>query len=198
MSNSRGPLSPSLITAMMVVVYIAGATVVGLRQGNETGVLSFSPQGITNVGQTLAPLIAIAAFIERGVEVVIASLRGLRGTELERELSAATASGDPQAKRTAQKAVDDFKAQTQRYAFLVSSLFSVSASLVGVRALQPLLALPASSATATYPVHLFAAYDVFLTSVLLAGGSDGIHQIVTTVTGFLDATKASNNKRDPA
>ena len=32
-----------------------------------------------------------------------------------------------------------------------------------------------------------------LTSLLLAGGCDGIHQIVTTITTFLDTSK-SNSK----
>jgi len=33
----------------------------------------------------------------------------------------------------------------------------------------------------------------FLTALLLSGGSDAVHQVVTTITSFLDSTKAKTN-----
>jgi hypothetical protein len=35
----------------------------------------------------------------------------------------------------------------------------------------------------------FTVFDEIVTSLLLAGGSDGIHQVVTTITTFLDKSK---------
>jgi hypothetical protein len=141
--------------------------------------LLYSREGLQNVGKTMGPLVAIAAFIERAVEIVIATTRGPSTLELQRALDAAEAS----VKSIAQKALDDHKLQTQRYSFCVSLVVSLAASSVGVRAVAPLLE-PAHG-----PLPWFDIFDVGLTTLLLSGGSDGIHQAVTTITAFFDKTK---------
>jgi hypothetical protein len=181
-----------VVPAITLVLYVVAIVFTRLRSGNDTGALSFSPQGLANLGPTMAPLFAVSVFIERGVEVVVASSRGLDALALQRNLAAALAGTDALAQSAAQSALDEFKAQTQRYAFLASSVLSLCASLVGVRAIQALLATP--SASVPVPSHGFMIFDVVLTSLLLAGGSDGIHQVVTTITSFLDTSKASGNK----
>jgi hypothetical protein len=145
---------------------------------------AFSPSGVANIGQTLAPLVMVAAFIERAVEVVITAWRDEAALRLQHAADKASTPEDVAARK---HDLDLYKLQTQRHAFTISLAFALIAAIVGVRAVTPLIA-----ATADRPANQqlgFAVFEVLLTALLLAGGSDGIHQLVTTVTQFLDSTK---------
>jgi hypothetical protein len=144
----------------------------------------FSTEGLKNVVSTMGPLFAIAAFIERAVEIVIATTRGPHTLELQRALD-----GAHPKERGLRRALDHYKLQTQRISFGISLALSVAAALSGVRSVSPLLA-PSVGAT-----RWFDLFDVTLTSLLLAGGSDGIHQVVTTITSFLDASKSGSQRK---
>jgi hypothetical protein len=133
--------------------------------------LKFSAQGLSNLGTTLAPLIAVAAFIERAVEVVISTWR------------------DDGAAALQDGALDAFKRRTRSYAYGVSLGLSLCATMVGVRGVSALLDPAALGVIAQPQQHWFAVFDVVITALLLSGGSDGIHQIVTTVTTFLSTSK---------
>jgi hypothetical protein len=141
--------------------------------------LDYSPGGLQNVAQTMGPLVAIAAFIERAVEIVIATWRGPRTLAYERALEAA----GPLEKDAVQRALDRYKLETQRCSLGIALTIAMAASLVGVRAVSPLLAPSPAE------LRWFDVFDVALTSLLLAGGSDGIHQVVTTVTTFLEKSR---------
>jgi hypothetical protein len=147
--------------------------------------LEFSHDALQNVSRTMAPLIAISAFLERAVEIVIATTRGPRSLELRRALDAA----GPKTKDAARWALDRYQLETQRFSFAVSLALSLAATLCGVRAVAPLLA--------PSPVQLrwFDLFDAGLTSLLLAGGSDGIHQVVTTITSFLESSRNASEER---
>jgi hypothetical protein len=144
---------------------------------------AFSPSGIANIGQTLAPLFMMAAFIERAVEVVITAWRD----ETALKLQHAADTAGPEDVASKRHELDLYKLQTQRHAFTISLALALMAAIVGVRALTPLVA----AATDRPPNQQlgFTIFEVLLTALLLAGGSDGIHQLVTTVTQFLQSTK---------
>lgn len=161
---SSKPFSAAVFALLLLVV--VSAVFVLWSQGGG-GTLAF-PHSIDTIGQTLAPLIAIAAFIERAVEVFIAPWR------------------DPGALALQGPALDRYKIQTQTYAFSVSLGLSLFASMVGVRGVS---ALVDPSALPPHQRMWFTVFDEIITSLLLAGGSDGIHQLVTTITTFLDKSK---------
>lgn len=149
--------------------------------------LPFSSDGLQNIGRVLTPLILVALFIERAVEVVISAWRGQGAAARQHAVEHATG----ESLKFARLAQDQYKRQTQRLAFTVSLTLAVFAGLVGVRAIEPLMDLSAQGApalAAAQTLWLFR-FDVLITGLLLAGGADGIHQIVTTFTTFLDTTK---------
>ena len=80
--------------------------------------------------------------------------------------------------------LDDHKLQTQRYSFCVSARH-----LPG----RELRRRSAPSRRSLVEQHAilpwFDMFDVGLTTLLLSGGSDGIHQAVTTITAFFDKTR---------
>jgi hypothetical protein len=163
---------PSPLTITIWTFIVAGvvvATVFSTTKGGQG--IGFA--GLTNVAQTLAPLVAVAAFIERAVEIVISTWRDAGGSAL---------SGP---------SLEAYKLQTRSYAYMASLSLSLCASIVGVRGLSSLVkTLVVASSRQQF---WFTMFDVILTALLLSGGSDAVHQVVTTITNFLDNTKAKTN-----
>jgi len=177
--------SPRALIAITFFAFIA-VLFVFFSQTAGGQPIAFSKQGLQNVTLTFAPLVAIAAFIERAVEVVISTWRGPQALALKQAIDTAEAGdADP---RPPRDELQHYKLETQSYAFAVSLGLSLCASLVGVRGVSPLV--DAAQTVLSPRQHLgFTVLDVTLTALLLAGGCDGIHQVVTTITRFLTVTK---------
>jgi hypothetical protein len=180
---SKRPLSPIVVGSVFVYVLVLGLYFRFHEVAPQP--LEFSRDGLQNVAKTMGPLFAIAAFVERAVEIVIATTRGPRTLELRRALDAA----GPKAKVGVRRALDRYQLETQRYSFAISLTLSLAASLCGVRAVSPLLA------PSPEQLRWFDLFDLGLTSLLIAGGSDGVHQVVTTITAFLDSSKTASQTR---
>jgi hypothetical protein len=149
----------------------------------------------------LAPLAFAAAVIERAVEILVSPWRDAEASKLERVVATIKARlADPAANaqnaadlKAASDAVDEYRGDTQRYAFAVSLTLSVLVSMAGVRALGNFvdankLKDPVFTQSPQYP--FFLCVDVALSAALLAGGADGIHSVVNAVTSFFDKTAA--------
>jgi hypothetical protein len=163
-------------TIVLALAAAAGALYVFFTVSRGGVALSFPSNALLNVGQTIAPLVAIAAFIERAVEVVISPWRDTGGARLQGA------------------ALTSYKLQTQSFAYAISLALSLLASMVGVRGVAALVDGP-SLGTLSAGQHLaFTVFDVIVTSLLLSGGSDGIHQVITTITAFLDSSKNKMTK----
>lgn len=186
MASPSEPRPTTILLLLTASTYIV-VLVLYFKAGSGAPALAFSPEGIQNVGRTLAPLVAMAAFIERAVEIAIATSRGPGTLELKRALAAAE---DAAQKDTLRRSLDEYKLYTQRYSFAISLGLSLFASMVGVRAVSPLL-------TAQPTSRYYNLFDVLITSLLLAGGCDGIHQVVTTITTMLDTSKSNNRQKAP-
>jgi hypothetical protein len=163
---------------------------------------AFSGDALKNVPNVMAPLVMVALFVERAVEVVMSAWRAEESQHLEAEMRAAqqeAAAGSPRPDFAAlQSRMITYKATSQRLSFLVSFVISLVVAMSGVRAME-MLVVPESikhfgSAAQT---TLFVWTDVFLTATLLAGGADGLHKIVSAFTSFLDSTKQRTSGVEP-
>jgi hypothetical protein len=93
--------------------------------------------------------------------------------------------------KVASDALDEYRGETQRYAFAVSLGLSILVSIAGVRSLEPFIDTARfhnTSLTSPAQQVFFLCVDVALSAALLAGGADGIHSVVSAVTSFFDAT----------
>lgn len=150
---------------------------------------------VSNIASLLAPLVFAAAVIERAVEILVSPWRDAQASKLEGTVSAIKArSSDPTTStqnaaelKAASDAVDEYRGETQKYAFGVSLTLSILAAIVGVRALGPFLDTAKFHATSHAQQIYFLSVDVALSAALLAGGADGIHSVVSAVTSFFDA-----------
>lgn len=171
------------VLALIVIAFIASQTA-------ESVGIGFSAVGFSNIGQVLAPAVLMSLFIERATEVVVASWRSPQVQQLQHEIDVAAESGRLQA----QRALDFYRLETQRIAFVLSFSLAVISALVGVRVVEPLLDPAAMSAirgeTRQHSQWIWLRnLDILLTGLLMAGGADGIHRIVTTFTAFLDSIR---------
>ncbi|HEY1219902.1 MAG: hypothetical protein ABSE42_10440 [Bryobacteraceae bacterium] len=153
----------------------------------------------------LAPLAFAAAVIERAVEILVSPWRDSEASKLEKALAAIKARpADPAVNaqnaadlKVVSETLDEYRGNTQRYAFAVSLTLSVLVSMAGVRALGNFvdankLKDPVFTHGAQY--LFFLCVDVALSAALLAGGADGIHSLVNAVTSFFDASADKSSK----
>jgi hypothetical protein len=186
-SVSEGTLA-LLVSAMLMLV------VVRWVPRPYPDLARFSDQALQNVPNVMAPLIMVALFVERAVEVVMSAWRAEGSQELEAELLAAqqaAVAGSPRPDYAdLQRRVISYKALSQRLSFLVAFIVSLVVAMSGVRAIEMLVVKDSVRAFgSSSQQQLFVWADVFLTATLLAGGADGLHKIVSTFTAFLDSTK---------
>ena len=167
------------------VALVILAFVWGQSYGNEP--LRYVPDALQNLSNTFAPLIAIALFIERAVEVLVSTWRDAGAQDLAHAASTAESADAAQL----QRAQAIYKTRTRVLAFILSFTLSAITAMAGVRALAPLVSNGPRDG-------VFYALDVVMTALLLAGGADGLHQIVTTFTQFMDSTKAKMVPAQPA
>jgi hypothetical protein len=172
----------------------------------------------TTVPTVLAPLLLTAMFIERAVEVMISPWSDPGADERASMLK--DARSDTVAIGSQHAAADEYtryKGNTRRYAFTFALLLGTSAAVVGIRALWPFLDDPngtfVAATTSTVngittiskaqgnpindPIHhhprtAFIVVDVVLSALLLAGGANGIHSVVTAFTSFFDKNTQTN------
>ncbi len=167
------------------------ALVVGtayLANAYRIGALAFNTQAFLNVAQVFAPLVLVAAFVERATEVVMTGLRGGESDQLEADLDAATAAAQaapsPEsaaAVRALQRRLLAFKSTSREVAFLLASGLGIGAALCGIRGLAGLLA----PTQAQPPSPSFNLLDILLTGLVIGGGADGIHKMVQAILGFV-------------
>jgi hypothetical protein len=149
----------------------------------------------------LAPLAFASAVIERAVEILVSPWRDAEASKLDKAVTAIKARPKPDDPamnarnvadlKAASDALDEYRGDTQRYAFAVSLTLSVLVSMAGVRALGPFAdagKLNDVKFTSQAQHLFFQCVDVALSAGLLAGGADGIHSVVNAATSFFDGS----------
>jgi hypothetical protein len=154
---------------------------------------------VSDLAGLLAPLAFAATVVERSVEILVSPWRDAGASKLDKAVLAVRARPvDPAANaqnaadlKLASDALDEYRGDTQGYAFAVSLVLSVLVSIAGVRALGPFadsVKLNDPKVTTDDQRLFFLAVDVALSAALLAGGADGIHSVMSAITNFFDNT----------
>jgi hypothetical protein len=185
-ASARGSFSIGIVTLTaaacgLFAVYLANSI-------PEARGLAYSPEGLQNIGQVMAPLILLALFVERACEVVISAWRDHGAQVLQHKVEAAAPASAPFAQQT----LDLYRVHTQKLAFIITFTLALFGALVGVRAIEPLLAtglLDGLKAANAAQYLWFHRFDIVITALLVGGGADGMHKIVSTFTEFLDSTR---------
>jgi hypothetical protein len=78
------------------------------------------------------------------------------------------------------------EAQRAKWIPFFTLLVGIGISAIGIRGLEPFFSL-----NNDLQGSLFRLVDIILTGTLISGGTAGIHEILTSLTAFLDVTKVS-------
>jgi hypothetical protein len=156
------------------------------------GLAAFHDQALNALPNVLAPLIVIALFVERAVEVVITVWRAEGGRERKRRLRqelAKAKEGRPADPWAAQAEANSYRAQSQRLAFYTGLAIALFIALMGIRAIEMLVQRDVILGFPAWQQSVFFWVDISVTALLLAGGAEGIHRVVDAFTSFIDPEK---------
>ena len=84
-----------------------------------------------------------------------------------------------------ENALGQYKATTQRWAWVTGALLGVIVAALGVRALGLFVDASEFADLREGQRAWFTTLDILLTAGVLAGGSEGLHQLVNTFTNFM-------------
>ena len=159
--------------------------------------LQFKPFEAAAIIGELTALFLISLFLERALEVFLASWRDHGRLDLEHALAQAKAdaavaldankAAAQQAVLQAQAVLDKYRAVTANYTFACAVGAGIIVAIAGARTLGPLLA--DNPIPGPHQHSLMTVVDVLITGGLIGGGSAGVHKLVSVITDFLDSTR---------
>ena len=171
-----------LVLALAVVVFFAGESLkpIGTKEGEAPFLTAVTQLGI---------LYVVALFVERSLEVLIKAWRQGGKSRLQEEVRSA----DEEDKAEAERALEEYKAGTQRRALLVGLTLGILVSLSGVRLLGPIFEFGVEEAW-SFQQAIFQFTDIIVTAGLIAGGSATIHELMALVDDFLRKSRSRANQ----
>jgi hypothetical protein len=172
-----------------IAVLSVGFAVVGGPQ-----LLVFRPlEGAADLLQRLTPLLVIALFVERALEVFVTAWRAPQQRMMKAMRNTTLGKLTPEENA----GLIQYKSDTQRVAFVSGIVFGIVVSAIGVRALALFISPEEIAGFTGWQRPLFTAVDVLVTGAVIGGGADGIHKIVNLFTTFFDTTTAQVESRRP-
>jgi hypothetical protein len=173
---------------LFILFALFATVVVGIVVARNPALVRFWPFTPGEFVQAVTPLLLVALFVERALEIVIGGLYGGAEAELKKLV------------KEKQKSDTDllkFKASTRRVAFAGALVFGLTISAIGVRGLE-LFVDPAVFDTLTSTQRtVFRTVDVLVTASLIAGGADGMHKLVSVFTNGMDKINAGLKQGTP-
>ena len=171
-----------LVLTLAVVVFFAGDSLkpIGMQEGEAPFLTALTQLGI---------LYIVALFVERSLEVLIKAWRQGGKSRLQEEVRSA----EEGVKVEAEKALEEYRAGTQRRALLAGLTLGILVSLSGVRLLGPIFEFGVEDAW-SFQQAIFQFTDIIVTAGLIAGGSATIHELMALIDDFLKKSRTRANQ----
>ncbi|OQY26291.1 MAG: hypothetical protein B6244_14025 [Candidatus Cloacimonetes bacterium 4572_55] len=164
--------------------------------------LPFKKLKIGDYTQILTTLLFISLLLERALEIFITTWRTpdarIKKHEIkqvqERVAIGMKLGGEPETKAFKQKLTGlkhselEYKSGTQRLALWSALIMGLLVSAAGVRTLEGLLDSGGVECLSQLQKALLQFCDVLLTGGLIAGGSDGIHKLMSVLFTFMETS----------
>ena len=164
-----------LVLAVVVLAFGDSLKPIGTKVGQAPFLTALTQLGI---------LYIVALFVERSLEVLIKAWRQGGKSRLEAEARSA----EEGARAEAEKALEEYRAGTQRRALLVGLTLGILVSLSGVRLLGPIFEFGGADGW-SFQQAVFQFIDIIVTAGLIAGGSATIHELMALIDDFLKASR---------
>lgn len=156
--------------------------------------IRFWPFTAAEVVQLIMPLLLLALFIERALEVFLTVWRagGAAAIELDvrrlRKLFEKDLTSHSVDLLSSESALSAYKSETQKIAFICGITFGIIVSAFGVRSIELFVDPDIFHSLPAVQRSLFNIVDVILTGAVLGGGADGLHKLVAVFTNYMDVT----------
>jgi len=172
MSNDTDKSPVNMLVWGIFVMAVIWAMVIG----KQLGAIPLQEIDVNKITKLLGSLFAIALFFERCIEVIVAIFRNKKAAEYKNELEKSPTD-------KAEKKLTHYRLETQSISLRVSFIVGIVVSAAGIRILGELVTIP--SGIALPQQNFFHLVDIFITAGVLAGGSDGIHQLMTVYDDYM-------------
>jgi hypothetical protein len=188
---AQNPGGKRRIIAALALVALASLVLVAML---SPGLIRFWPFSLSDFVQIMTPLVLVSLFIERALEVFVASWRGEETDKIEVAIDTTNAqkkAGVAEAEENLMARQLDlarYKAGTRRIAFVAGVLAGLIVSALGIRAIQLFVDPAAFGTLPDWQQRLFSVADVILTGGAIGGGADGLHKLVSVFTNFMDSS----------
>jgi hypothetical protein len=149
----------------------------------------FSDLTLQKVLAALGGIFVIVLLVERSMEIVVSIWRQAPTDQLKEELSALMADPAKAADATAKaKELTKYQAETKGFSLLVGFALSIVVCSAGVGLLGEIIDITKGNK------YFLRGVDIVLTSGLIAGGSDALHQFVRALETFFTKSKEKMQK----
>jgi len=172
----------NLSTLILIFVSLAVSAIL------EPQGLRFGLFDVASVFKLLTVLFLIALFQERAMDVFLTIFRAPQSEKLQRKRDNLVAKDNEDKLKDADEALNKYKTATRNIAMRFGFVIGVIISLVGIRALEPLVDAAQFQALDSIQQKIFRVVDILITGGLLAGGGDGIHKITELLRDYRNKT----------
>ena len=146
--------------------------------------VQFASFEVTSAFKVLTILFLIALFQERALDVFLTIVRAPESDEKQRKLLHLQRGKDSSKIEKAEQALSNYKIKTRNMAMYLGYVLGFIISMIGIRALEPLVDSGTFQNLGEVQQNMFRMVDIFITGGLMAGGSDGIHKITEILRDF--------------
>jgi hypothetical protein len=184
------------ITWFVLVLIVAALVLAVVLSPDYIRLLDIDLNGALKI---LGTLFIVTAFVERAVQVILGIWVEPGKVEIKGKISAAKAnravSAVPDAEEVAQTlALEKYRGATGKLAFTLALFMGIAVSWIGVRSLRALIDPVSYDELGTdMQRHVFTFVDVLITGALIAGGSNGMHELMQTIVEFFNKLRVGMN-----
>lgn len=176
-------------SSVFVWIFLILTVIWAIVIGDQFGAIHLQHFDVNKMTTLLVSLFSIALFFERCIEVIVAIFRNKKAAEYKNELDKSPTDKDIEKKLT------NYRLETQSISLRVSFIVGIAVSAMGIRILGELVDIPQDIGLSQK--NLFNLVDIFITAGVLAGGSDGIHQLMTVYDDYMKYfSKTATNKTE--
>lgn len=192
-----------LVSVVLTMLYLYLNLPVVVDRNMHLEPLLFVVDPVRAAFDTLGILFIIALFVERANEVFISSTRAMRRKSADMEIErlqklvndGKAKVEDETALSIAKNILLSYRTGTRVHTLSFAGLLGTLLALSGIRALSPLIEVQFEM-LAQAQLLLLHFVDILLTVAIIAGGSAGVHTLLSTITDQLPDKKGKDTQPD--
>lgn len=155
------------------------------------GPVRFGPFSAQAASTFLMPLVWTALFVERSLEVFLTPWRGGNSDDIQERITQLTgAEGMATELAAAKIELVTYKSATRGVAFSLGFSLGIVSAMFGIRGFLAFVDPGSLAGVSLVQRTVLGALDVLLSGALIAGGSEGLHRVISVFMAYVDMASA--------